>query len=143
VQLKALRLMTGSQRADRILGYRGRSGHIGQHAAIGSPELEHVVRPARHPVSLFVDRAMMTATQQDEVSQRGRPPVRPVPHVMPFRDPHPAPRESTILVSMVQGAPQRGRDRSRARADLQYPPLLIVPHEHAARVAREAPRRFL
>ncbi len=62
--------------------------------------------------------------------------------LMPFAERQSAAREEAAAVAMDERSPQRRRDRPRARADLHDPPILVVSHDHAARVAREAPRRF-
>jgi hypothetical protein len=43
---------------------------------------------------------------------------------------------------MVQRAPQRRRNRPRPNADFQHASVGVVPHDHAAGVARQALRRF-
>jgi hypothetical protein len=53
-----------------------------------------------------------------------------------------AAREAAAPVAMVQGAPERGRNRARPGADLHHLPVRIMSHHHAAGIARQAPRRF-
>jgi hypothetical protein len=85
---------------------------------------------------------MMTPTEQDQVRQHGRAAVHPVLHVVPLPDPPSTAREATTPVSMVERAPQRGWNRPCAGAHLDHLPVRIVPHHHAARIARQAPGRF-
>jgi hypothetical protein len=50
--------------------------------------------------------------------------------------------EATATVAVVKCPAERGRDRARPGSDLDSPPVRIVPHDYAARVARQAARRF-
>ena len=84
----------------------------------------------------------MAATEQREVRQRGRAPVRPMMEVMALPERQPAAREAAALVAVVERAPQGRRNRPRPGPDLHGAPVLVVPHHHAARVARQALRRF-
>jgi hypothetical protein len=63
--------------------------------------------------------------------------------VMPLADPHMAAREATRPVPVLQRPPQRRRNRPRPGPDLDHPPVPVVSHHDAARVARQAPGRFL
>ena len=51
-------------------------------------------------------------------------------------------REAAAAVAMMQRPPQRRRNRPRPGSHLHDTAVLIVAHHHAARVARQAPRRF-
>ena len=61
---------------------------------------------------------------------------------MTLAEANPAAREATGAVAMVERAPYRRRDRARTRADFDDTAVTAVLHYHAARVARDAPRRF-
>jgi len=61
---------------------------------------------------------------------------------MALPEPRSAAREPTAAVSVVQSAPQCGRDRARPRGNLHHAPIATVVHHHTARVTREAPGRF-
>ena len=61
---------------------------------------------------------------------------------MALPEPHAAAGEATAPVPVLERPPQRRRDRARPDADLQQPPVLVVAHHHAARVAGQALRRF-
>ena len=63
-------------------------------------------------------------------------------HVMSLAQREPAAREAALVIPMVQRAPQRRGNGPRPHPDLHDAPVLIVSHHHAARVARQAPRRF-
>jgi hypothetical protein len=52
------------------------------------------------------------------------------------------PRETAAAVPMEQRSPQRRRDRPRLGADLEDSTLGIMLHDHPARVASKALRRF-
>jgi hypothetical protein len=56
-------------------------------------------------VALLVNRAVMPATEQREIRQRGRAPLRPVTDVMPLPEPDSAARETTAAVSVEERAP--------------------------------------
>ena len=53
-----------------------------------------------------------------------------------------AAREAAALVAMLKSSPQCRRDRPRPGADLEQATILVVPHDDAAGVARQAPGRF-
>ena len=50
---------------------------------------------------------------------------------------------ANLCLNWMERAPQCRRNRPRPGPDLHGAPLLVVPHHHPARVARQAPRRFL
>lgn len=116
----------------------------GPRARAGRPAavLKLSVRLPMDLIAALVHSAMVPPTEQGEVRERGRPALRPVTQVMALGEPHPAPRKATAAVPVLQRAPQRRGDRSRARSDLHDLPGRVVPHDHPARVARQTPRRF-
>ena len=67
VDTKALRVVRLVESLDGIRWYRGRRRHFRQRAAVGPPELERPVGPARDLVALLVHGAVMPATEQGEV----------------------------------------------------------------------------
>src|SRR6266498_5124291 len=85
---------------------------------------------------------MMPATEEREVGEGGRPPVRPVAEMMPLAIAHAAAGEAATPVPMVERSPHGGGNRPGPGPDLQQAPLLVVAHHHPARVARQAPGRF-
>jgi hypothetical protein len=143
VQAEPLRIVLRPVRLDRIGGHRGRRRDVGQQPAIWSPELKRTVGLSLDLIALLVHGAVVPATEQREVRQRGWAPVRPMMEVMALTERQPAAREATALVTMVERAPQCRRNRPRPGPDLQGAPVLVVPHHHPARVARQALRRFL
>src|SRR5512132_2978484 len=84
----------------------------------------------------------MSLAQQREIRQRGGAPLGPVTDVMPLAERQPAPWEATALVTMVERASQCRRNRPGPSSDLHGATVFVVPHHHAARIARQAPRRF-
>jgi hypothetical protein len=93
-EAKALRRMTRPERRDGITGHRGRRRHLGQRAAVRPPEPEGAVALARNLVARLVHRPVMPATEQCQVRERRRAPLRPVAEVMPLPDADPAAREA-------------------------------------------------
>ena len=69
---------------------------------VGPPELQCPVGPARDLEALLVHRAMMPGTEQREVGQRRRAPVRPVAEMMSLAEAHAAAREPAALVPMME-----------------------------------------
>ena len=140
--MQPLSLVLGAETADGIVGHRGRRRNLGQGPTIRPPEPKRAVGLPLDMIALLVDRSMVPATQQSEVRERGRAALRPVADVMPLAEPQSTPREAAALVPLVQRAPQRRRNRASPGADLGDATVLVVPHDDAARVAGEAPRRF-
>jgi hypothetical protein len=143
VQAESLRVVLRSKGLDRIRRYSGRGRDLGEQPAVRSPEAERAVRLSIDLIAFLVHRAVMSAAEQREVRERGGAPLGPVTDVMPLAERQPAPWEATALVTMVERAPQCRGDRAGPSSDLHGAPLLVVPHHHAAGVARQAPRRFL
>jgi hypothetical protein len=143
VEAEPLRVVLRPKGLDRIGGHCGRGRDLGQEPAVRSPEPERAVRLSIDLVALLVHRAVMPATEQSEVRQRGRAAVRPVADVMSLAERQPAAREAAALVPVVERAAQRRRNRPGPSPDLQGAPFLVVPHHHPTGVARQAPRRFL
>jgi hypothetical protein len=127
---------------DRICGHCGRRRDLGQRPAIRPPELERAIRLSIDLIALFVDRAVVPATEQREIRERRGPALRPVPDVMPLTERHAAAREAASPVPMVQRSPQRRRNRPGPGPDLHDAPGRVVRHHHPARVARQAPHSF-
>ena len=142
VETEPLRVMLLTERLDRIGRHRGRPRDLGQGPAIRPAEPERAVGLSIHLIALLVDRAMVSATEQRKVRERGRAPLGPVMEVMPLAERDGAAREATGLVPVVERAPQRRRNRPGPRPDVHDAPVLIVLHHHPARVARQAPGRF-
>ena len=143
VQAEPLRVVLCAERLDRIGGHRGWRRDVGQQLAVRSPELQRAVGLSLDLIALLVHRAVMAATEQRKIRERGRAPVRPMMEVMALPEWQPAAREAAALVAVVERAAQGRWNRARPGPDLHGAPLLVVPHYHPARVARQALRRFL
>jgi len=102
IETKALRVVTRSERLDGITGHRNGHWHIRQWAAVRTPELERAVGPACDLEALLVHRAVMPATEQRQVRERRRAPVRPVAEMMPLAEMNTAAREAAAPVPMVE-----------------------------------------
>jgi hypothetical protein len=94
-------------------------------------------------VALLVNGAVVPPTEQGEIRERGRASLGPVTDVMALAESHPAPRETAAAVSVMERPPKRRGDRPRPSGDLHHTPVDTMPHHHPARIARQAPRRFL
>jgi len=143
VQAKPLRVVLRPERLDWIGGHCGRRRDLGQRPAGRPSEPERAVGLSIDLVALLVDCAVVPTTQQREDRERGRAAVRPMLDVMALAEGHPAAREAAAVVPVMQRAPQRRRNRPGPRSNFHDAPVLVVPHHHAARVARQTPRRFL
>ncbi len=143
VESESLGVVPRPEGLDRVSGHRDRRRDVGQGAAVGPPELERAVGLSIEVIALFVDRAVVPATEPGEVRERGGAALRPMPDVMPLAEREPAAREAAAVVPVVQRAPQRRGNGPGPGADLHDVAVGIVPHHHPAGVARQAPRRFL
>ncbi len=143
MEAEALSVVPRSESLDRIEGDRNWRRNLGQWPPVRSPEPERAVGLSIDLVALLVDRTVVPATEQGEIRERGRAALRPVAEVMALAEWEPAAREAADAVPVMERSPQRRRNGPGPRPDLQQVPVLIVPHHHAARVARQAPRRFL
>src|SRR5262249_57277036 len=120
----ARRAFTGSIRHCR------RAGHFRQVLAVRSSESQRAVGQSLDLIALFVNSAMVPATEQGEVREHRRSALSPVNDVMTLSEPHAAAREATTLVAMVQRSSDRRRDRACPGGDLYdttVPPLLPHP----------------
>ena len=60
-------------------------------------------------VTLLVDGAVVPATEQGEIRQRGGAALRPVTDVMALADPNPATREAAAAIAVVERPPSHAR----------------------------------
>ena len=102
METEPLRVVLLSEGLDWIGGYCGRRRDIRKGPTVPPTEGERAVGLSIHLVALLVYRAVVPATEQREVRQRGGPALRPVPHVMPLAQWEPAARETAAAVPMVQ-----------------------------------------
>src|SRR5207249_5750851 len=110
VQDEPLRIVPRSQDLYWIAGHRGRTRDLGQDPPVRAAEPKLTVGLAIDLVALFVNRAVVPATQQGEIRERGRASLRPVTDVMALAEPEPASREAAPAVSVVERSPQRRRN---------------------------------
>ena len=97
-----LRLVPRAEGLDGIGGDRGGRRHRGQEPPVGAPEAQLAVGLSIHLVALLVDRAVVAATEQREVRERGGAAVGPVTDVMVLPEPHAAARKATAAIAMVE-----------------------------------------
>ena len=135
VDVEPLGDVRGTQRFDWVRGHDRWGWHSGQLPTVRTPEPQSAVGLPSHPVAVFVHGAVVSAADQYEIGQDGRPTVGPMAKVVALSDPHAAARELATLVSLLHGAAQGRRNRPSARSDLDDAPGLVVSHHHAARVA--------
>jgi hypothetical protein len=102
VQPKPRRLVALSQDAHGIRRNLRRSRHLGQKQAARPAELKLAIRLSVELITLFVDGAVMAATQKRQVRERRGAAVRPVPDVMALAKPHSAAREAATPVTMLK-----------------------------------------
>ena len=142
VQLQSRGVVRCPQCPHRIGGHRDWKRDIGQGAAVRPPEAEGAVGLSINALAFFVDRAVVSPTEHREIGERGGAAVGPVTDVVAFAPRQSAAREAAAAVAMVERAPQCGRNRARASADLDDAPVLVVAHQHAAGITRQALRCF-
>lgn len=109
---------------------------------IGPSEAEGAVPFSFDVKPLFVDRAVVAAAQHGEARERRRSSLRRVFYVVSLTEGKPTAGEATTVVAMVQRSAYRRRNRPRTGTNLHHVTVGVVSHDDAARVARQAPRRF-
>jgi hypothetical protein len=142
VETEPLRVMLLTERLDRIGGHRRRQRDVGQEPAIRPAEAERAVGLSIDLITLLVDGAVVPATEQREIRERGRPALGPVVKVMPLAERDGATREAATMAPVMERSPQRRGNRPGPGPDLHEAPVLVVLHHHPARIARQALRRF-
>jgi hypothetical protein len=105
VQDEPLRVVLPSQDLHGIAEHLGRRRDLGQNPAVRAPEAKLAVRLSIDLVGLLMDGAMVSATEQGEIRQRGGAALRPVSDVVPLAEPNPAAREAAAAIPMVQRPP--------------------------------------
>jgi hypothetical protein len=107
MESESLGLVSRAQRLDRIAGHRDRRRDFGQGAAVGPPEVKCAVGLSIELKALLVDRAVVAATQQGEIGERGGAALGPVTDVMSLPERESAAREAAAAVPVMKRAPQR------------------------------------
>jgi hypothetical protein len=105
VQDEALRIVSRSQNLDRIAAQLRRTRNVGQRPAVRAPEPKLAVRLSVEVVALLVDSAVVAATEQREIRQRGGTALRPVTDVMALAESDPTAREAAAPVAVVERSP--------------------------------------
>src|SRR5438477_7114671 len=105
MQDKPLRIVPRSDDFDGIVGHFVRKRNLGENPPVRTPEVELAVRLSLHLVALLVDRAVVPATEQSEIRQRGGTALRPVTNVMPLPEPHATAREAAAAVAVMERSP--------------------------------------
>jgi hypothetical protein len=98
VQDKPRRIVSRSQDLHGIAKDLWRSRDLGQNPAVRAAEPQLAVRQSIELVALLVDGAVMPATEQGEIRQRGGAALRSVTDVMALAEPNPAAREAAAAV---------------------------------------------
>ena len=105
MQDEPLRLVPRSDGFHGIVGHLVRKRDLGQELAAGTAEPKLAVRLSIKPVALLVDRAVVPATEQREIRQRGGTALRPVTNVMALSEADPTAREAAAAVAVVERPP--------------------------------------
>jgi hypothetical protein len=104
--------------------------------------LKRVIGQPTQLETLLVERAMVPATEHDEVRKRRRTTLRPVADMVGLAESHRASRKAATAIPVLERPSYRGRDRAGTRADLHEAPRIVFPHHHPRGVACQALRRF-
>jgi hypothetical protein len=105
VQNKPLRIVPLSDDFHGIAAHCRWRRDLRQKPAVWSAEAKLTVGPSIELVALLVNGAMVPATEQGEIRERGGPPLGPVADVMALAESHPAARETAAAVSVMKRPP--------------------------------------
>jgi len=92
--------------------------------------------------AFFVNRAVVTATQQREIRKRRGASIGPVTDVVALTESNSAAGKAAAAVSVVECPPYCRWNRAGPRRDLDDAAVPIVLHTNPAGVTRDAPGRF-
>jgi hypothetical protein len=109
---------------------------------VGAVELQLAVGVALDLIALFVDGAMVPATEHGEIGERRRASLSPMANMVAFPDADATAREATAAISMVQRPSDGCRNRAGSGGNFDGPAVAVVWHQHTGRVTREALGRF-
>ncbi len=138
MEMKPLGVVLRDEGLDRIERHFGGRRNLGQELAIRSAEAKRAVRLSIELIALLVDGAMVPATEQGQIRERGGAAVGPVTDVMAVAEPDPAAWEAAAAVAMVERSPDRRGNRPGPGIDLHDPAIPAVAHHHPAGVAGQA-----
>ena len=97
--------MPRSEDLHRIAAHLRRRRDLGQKPAVRTAEPKVAVRLSIELVALLVNGAVVPATEQGEIRERGGAPLGPVTEVMALTEPDPAAREAAAVVPVVERPP--------------------------------------
>ena len=141
VSRSPLRLVLRPERPHGSLGHVGERGTSGRGRPSGRRNASAPSGLSLDLVALLVDGAVVPATEQARFESVVGPPWPSGGCDGPGRT-HAAAREAAAAVPMMERAPQRRRNRAGPGPDLHDAAVGVVAHDHPARVARQAARRF-
>jgi len=102
----------------RVGRHRGRRWDGRQGPTVGPAESERAIGLAIDLVALLVDHAVVPATEQGEIRERGGAALSPVAKMMALGEAATAARKAAAAIPVVERSPQRRGNRPRAGADL-------------------------
>ena len=105
VDAESLRVVPRSQERHGIVGHLRRTRNVGQRPAVRAAEPKLAVGLSIKPVALFMDRAVVPATEHGEIRQRGGTALGPVTDVMALAEPNAATRKTAAAVAVVERPP--------------------------------------
>ena len=105
VQDKPLRIVPHSQDFHWIAGHVRSRRDLGQKPAVRAAESKLTVGLSIELVALLVNGAVVPATEQGEIRERGGAALGPVTDVMSLPEPKPATRETAAAVSVMERPP--------------------------------------
>src|SRR5204862_6520794 len=105
VQDKPGRIVPRSDDCHGIVGHFVRTRDLGENPPVRAAEPKLAVGLSIKPVALFMDRAVVPATEQREIRQRGGTALGPVTDVMARAEANAATRKTAAAVSVVERLP--------------------------------------
>ena len=105
VQVEPFRIVSRSEDLHGIAAHFRRRRNLGQKLAVRAAEPKLAARLSIELVTLLMDGAVMPATEQSEIRERGGAAVGPVTDVMALTEANPAAREAAASVPMVKRPP--------------------------------------
>jgi hypothetical protein len=105
VQVESLRFVPLSKDLHRIVRHLGRRRDLRQKPAVRPAEPKLAVRFSIELIALFMDSAVVAATQKGEIRKRRRAALGPVMDVVTLSEANSAAREAAAAVSVVERPP--------------------------------------
>ena len=88
-----------------IVWHLVRKRDLGENPPVRAAEPKLAVGLSIKPVALFMDRAVVPATEQGEIRERRGAPLGPVTDVMALAEPNAATRKTAAAVAVVERPP--------------------------------------